>query len=157
LEGHSTGCQKITYFKYKTQDKRIIGLIEIAPADDVAAVKKILGNRYEEGVTIAKKMVSDKKGSDVVPEWMQFYPLLCAKTFLTVADPTSTSGKIFYYGGNLDEIKGVECPIFVVFGSNDEYQANPQEKLTILERSVMNCTTKMFMGPIIGSSAMRIN
>src|SRR4030042_6917217 len=34
LQGHSLGCQKITFYQYKTKDKRIKGLILLAPVDD---------------------------------------------------------------------------------------------------------------------------
>lgn len=144
LEGHSTGCQKITYYKFKTHDKRVKGLIELSPADDIAVVKKLLGDKYEKALKLAKKMVKEGKGDNPVPRWMSFYPLLSAKTYLNVSDPKSSSGRIFDYSGKLKEIKNIDCPVLVVFGSKDKYQINPQEKLRILKRNIKNCGTKLF-------------
>ncbi len=145
LQGHSTGCQKITYFKFKTKDKRIQSLIELSPVDDVAFVKKLLGNKYRKALNIAKKMVKEGKGGKAVPKWMRFYPLLSAKTFLSVSDSKSSSGKIFDYSGELKEIKNIGCPVLAISGSKDEYQTNPQEKLQTLKKHVKNCGTKIFI------------
>lgn len=143
LEGHSTGCQKITYYESKTRDKKIKGLIELSPADDVAVSKILLGDKYSKAIEIAKKMVKEGKDTEPVPEWMSFYPLLSAKTFLTITDPESSSGRIFYYSGGLKEIKNVNCPVLVIFGSEDKYEASPQKKLQILKNKVKNCSVKL--------------
>lgn len=143
LQGHSLGCQKITFYKYKTRDRRVKGLIELAPVDDIGYVKRALGSRYEESLRIAKEMVANGKENETVPNWMAFYPSLSAKMFLNVADPESPSGRIFDYSGSLKEIKSVDCPILAIFGSKDEYQSNSNEKLKILEKNVKNCNTQL--------------
>jgi alpha-beta hydrolase superfamily lysophospholipase len=145
LQGHSTGCQKATYYKFKTKNKKVCGLVELSPADDVAYVKKLLGGKYREALNIAKKMVSSGKSGEPVPAWMAFYPSLSAKTFLNIADPKSVSAKIFDYIGELKEIKNVECPVLAISGSRDEYQDNPEGKLEILKNQVANCSTKFMI------------
>jgi pimeloyl-ACP methyl ester carboxylesterase len=141
LQGHSLGCQKITFYKYKTKDDRVKGLIELAPVDDVEYVKRILGSRYEESLKIAKEMIEKGKVNEPVPKWMEFYPLLTIRKFLDVADPETYSGRIFDYSGKLEEIKNVNCQILAVFGSKDEYQLAPEEKLETLKKNVKNCDT----------------
>lgn len=139
LQGHSLGCQKITFYKYKTEDERVKGLILLAPVDDVAFTKKQLKNKYKKSLDIAREMVKNGKGDDLVSKWMAFYPLLNARMFLNVADPESSSGRIFDYARSLKEIKSISCPKLAVFGSNDEYQSNPGEKLEILKKNVKDC------------------
>lgn len=73
---------------------------------------------------------------------MEFYPLLSASRFLEVADPSVLQGRIFYYPGELKEIKSIPLPISAVFGSKDEYQSNPNEKLKILKKNIENCEAK---------------
>ncbi len=143
LEGHSLGCQKTTFYQYKTKDKRIKGLILLAPVDDLGFTRKLLKNKYKKSLDIANKMVENGKGDEPVPKWMAFYPLLNAKMFLSVADPTSFSGRIFDYSGELTEIKNVNCPVLAVFGSKDEYQSNSGEKLKILKENIKNCEIKL--------------
>jgi len=143
LQGHSLGCQKATFYKYKTKDKRIKGLILLAPVDDVAFTKSALKDKYKKALKTARAMVKKGKGNNPVPRWMAFYPLLDASMFLNVADPESASGRIFDFSGKLKEIKNVNCPILVTFGSKDNYQAKPEEKLKILRESVEGCNVKL--------------
>ena len=141
LQGHSSGCQKITYYKYKTHDKRVKALIELAPADDIAVAKMILKDKYEKALKIAKNMQKKGQNTKTVPEWMQFYPLFNVRMFLSVADPDSSSGRIFDYPGKLKEIKSAKCPVLAIFGSKDRYEPKPAEKLKILKNNVKDCDT----------------
>ncbi len=142
LQGHSLGCQKITFYQYRNEDKRIRGLILLAPVDDVNFTRKKLGDKYQEAIITAKKLV-EKDRQSPVPEWMAFYPMLTAEMFLNVADPQSKSGRIFDYYGDMREIKKVGCPVLVIFGSKDEYQDNAVDKLKILQENVKDCNTKV--------------
>lgn len=146
LQGHSLGCQKITYYQYRTKDKRVKALVLLAPVDDTGFVKRDLGKKYKKALGVAKEMVKKGKSNKPVPEWMAFYPLLNASMFLNIADTKSASGKLFDYSGNLKEIKSINCPKLALFGSKDEYQDNPSEKLKILKREVKNCNTKLIKG-----------
>jgi pimeloyl-ACP methyl ester carboxylesterase len=143
LQGHSLGCQKTTFYLYKTRDKRIKGLVLLAPVDDLGFAKEELGKNYEKSLKIARKMIKDNKADKPVPELMSFYPLLSADMFLNVADPASLSGRLFNYAGELKEVQSISCPTFAVFGSKDEYQLNSDEKLNILKRKIKNCSIKL--------------
>lgn len=143
LQGHSTGCQKITFYKYKTRDRRVKGLIELAPVDDVSLSKRLLGNKYEKSLKIAKEMVKKGKGDEPVPKWMSFAVLLSAKRYLNIADPESPQGRLFDYSGKLKEMKNVGCPVLAVFGSKDKYEFKPQEKLKILKKNVKDCDIRL--------------
>jgi pimeloyl-ACP methyl ester carboxylesterase len=143
LEGHSLGCQKITYYKYKTQDKRVKALVELAPVDDVGYSKRALGSRYEESLRVAKEMIENGKGNEPVPKWMEFYPLLSAKRFLDIADSKTSGGRVFDYSGELEEIKDADCPILAVFGSKDDYEVKAGEMLEVLKKSVKNCDVRL--------------
>jgi pimeloyl-ACP methyl ester carboxylesterase len=146
LDGHSLGCQKVTYYKHKTRDQRVSGLILLAPVDDVAFSKNTLKAKYNESINIARKMVESGKGDDAVQKWMAFYDFLSANMFLNVADPESDSGRLFDFSGDLKEIKDVACPVLAIFGSEDEYQSDPEDKLKLLSREVKNCNIKLIRG-----------
>lgn len=115
----------------------------MAPVDDLGFTKKLLKNKYKKSLDIARRMVKNGEGDKPVPKWMAFYPLLNAKMFLSVADPKSSSGRIFDYSGELTEIKNINCPVLAVFGSKDEYQSNPGEKLKILKENIKDCDIKL--------------
>ena len=144
LQGHSLGCQKIVYFQNNKKDNRVKGLILSAPVNDAEFVsKKLLDkSKYEKSIKIAKEMIQNGKGQDAVPDWMQFYPLLSANMFIQVSDPNSTSGRILDYSGELIELKNIEMPILAIFGSEDDYQVEPAEKLELLKNTI-KCTVSL--------------
>jgi alpha/beta superfamily hydrolase len=98
-----------------------------------------------EALSIARKMVRENKDNETVPKWMEIFPLLSANTFLSIADPESSSGRIFDYSGKLKEIKYLNCPMLVISGSKDEYQDNPQEKLEILNKQARKCSVRILL------------
>ena len=140
LQGHSLGCQKIIYYQYNKKDKRVKGLILIAPVNDVEFVSKKLFNKskYENSLKTAKDMIREGKAQDPVPKWMQYYPMLSANMFLQVSDPNSTSGRILDYSGKLTELKDIRVPILAIFGSKDDFQIQPEDKLHIIQ-NVTGC------------------
>jgi pimeloyl-ACP methyl ester carboxylesterase len=144
LEGHSSGCQKITHYLSKTRDRRVRGLVELSPADDCEVSRKILGKRYDEAVGIARQMVSDGRAAEPVPEWMAFYPMLSARTFLGVADPKSASCRIFDYEGGLSELGAVSRPVFVALAGKDQYIPNPAQKAKILQNAFKDCEVSLY-------------
>ncbi len=149
LQGHSTGCQKITLYQYRTRDKRVKGLIELAPVDDAALVKRLLGKKYEKSLKIVKSMIKEGKDEWPIPKWISFtnsygkIVMLTAKRYLDIADPQTLGGRLFDYSGKLKEIKNIGCPVLAIFGSKDEYEYKPEEKLKILMMNVKNCDIKL--------------
>lgn len=143
LQGHSLGCQKALFYDNKTKDKRINGLVLLAPVDDISFTKRELKDRYEEGLKIAREMAKEGRDYKPVPEWMAFYPCLNGDMFLSVADPDSNSGKLFNYPGQLEAVKSINCQALVIFGSEDDYQADPEDKLRILKENIKNCDIKL--------------
>lgn len=143
LQGHSLGCQKITFYQNKTRDKRIKGLILLAPVDDVGFTKELLKDKYQKSLNVARKMVEDGRSDEAVSKEMAFYPLLSARMFLNVASPTSSSGRIFNYSGALKEIKSIACPKLAIFDTEDKYQSNPNGKLKILKDNLKNCRIQL--------------
>jgi dipeptidyl aminopeptidase/acylaminoacyl peptidase len=45
----------------------------------------------------------------------------------------------------LEEAKSIKCPMFIIFGSEDDYQSNPAEKLDILKNNI-KCDLKLIEG-----------
>lgn len=130
LAGHSTGCQKVTYYQYKKNNRRVIGLLLLAPADDYSVHKMELGRRFNAVIRICKALVKEGKGNDLdrrVP-WY-FSP----RRFLSVGDLKRVEARIFYYDGRMREFSKIRTPICAVFGSKEEYAYKPvREYLEIL-------------------------
>jgi len=132
LAGHSTGCQKVTYYQYKKRNRSVIGLLLLAPADDYAIYRTDLGRRFGRTVMFAKKLVRQGKGKEptkLLP-W-HFSP----RRFLSAADLRNVEGRIFDYDGALREFSSITTPICAVFGKKEEYAAKPVlEYLKILRK-----------------------
>ena len=136
LEGHSLGCQKSAFYQYTTHDERVKGLIMLAPVDDIAYVKRLLGKKYDEQLELVRKMIKDGKGEEQVPQEMAFCPMLNARKYIDIADPTTIHGKIMDYSGDLKELKQIKVPVLAIFGSKDDYEKEPKKTLNFLENAL---------------------
>jgi pimeloyl-ACP methyl ester carboxylesterase len=131
LSGHSTGCQKITYYQYKSSNSNVKGLILLAPGSDYDANKKNLGRRFNSTIDMCKRLVRQGKGKtlDVVPSG------LSAKRFLSAVDLSNVEARLFDYNGPLKEIRDIKAPVLAIFGSKEESALRPvKEYMEILER-----------------------
>jgi len=132
LIGHSTGCQKITYYQAVRQDKRIVALINLAPGDDYAIWRREAGSKANYWLKKAHQLVRDRKGDTLLPSICLGFS---ARRFLSVADPAQLESKIFNYAGSLTHFRKVRCPVLVLFGSEEQYACIPVEEMgAILEK-----------------------
>ncbi len=136
LEGHSTGCQKITYYQYKKRDKRVKALILSAPADDYNLEKHAFGNNFGRAVKLANRLY--KKNRDTfMPESYYAAKGFSAGRFLSFSDLRFVEARIFNYESKrLIEFHSVKKPVLVIFGSKEEYALKPvSEYMKILEKN----------------------
>ena len=144
LAGHSTGCQKIAYYQYRRKSRDVKGLILLAPADDYAIHKKVLGKNFGKAVAFSKSMAKRGLGNDPSPEIPSHFS---PNRFLSFADPKNPESRIFNYEGNLREFAGIGVPICAVFGSKEEYAAKPVlQYLRILKART---SSKSYTGVIV--------
>ncbi|MCK5473885.1 MAG: alpha/beta hydrolase [Candidatus Aenigmarchaeota archaeon] len=133
LEGHSLGCQKIAYYRSETKDKRVKKMVFLAPVNDIAYVKRVLGEKYNEFLNIAKKLKNEGKGNELIPKEMAFYPMMTVDKYLDFVDPTTEHGKVLDYSGSLKCLKKINCPSLAIFGSDDDYEDQPEKTLSFLK------------------------
>jgi pimeloyl-ACP methyl ester carboxylesterase len=122
LAGHSTGCQKVTYYQYKKMSRKIMGILLLAPADDYAIQRKELGKRFDSAVKLCRKLIREGKGNEpsrLVPS--HYSP----RRFLSVADLKNVEARLFDYGGPLREFSRITAPVCAVFGRKEEYATMP--------------------------------
>ena len=125
LQGHSTGCQKATYYMYKTKDRQVSAIILLAPADDYNVAKKQLKKKWKFAVNFAKKMLK-KKSRDLMPAKMIIGERLSAWRFLSTNDLANVEARIFNYeSGKFKEFSSMTLPVMAVFGSKEEYKTKP--------------------------------
>lgn len=125
LAGHSTGCQKVTYYQSGRMDKSVKGILLLAPADDRAIQKKGLGRKFDSTVRRAKTLIRQGRGDDPTGQmpW-HFSP----KRFLSLVDTKNVEARLFDYDGPMDEFSRINTQICAVFGSKEEYASKPVTK-----------------------------
>ncbi len=135
LCGHSTGCQKSLYYALEKENDNIIGLILLAPCDDIAIYKNKLKDDFERTLKLARRKYESETFQEV-PE----FDLLCARRFYDLLNDDSIEGNLFNYENELDHIKKIKCPILALFGSEEEFAINcsPKEMLEKIKKHYSN-------------------
>ncbi|MBI5397947.1 DUF1749 domain-containing protein [Candidatus Woesearchaeota archaeon] len=144
LCGHSTGCQKITFYQYKTKDASVAGLILLAPADDYNMQRKSLGRKWKSVVNLCRVMVKQGKGDETRKEIPGRFS---ARRYLSIADLQRVESRIFNYNGRLREFSKITVPVFAVFGSKEQYADRPVKEY--LDRLQKMTRSKQFDAAII--------
>jgi pimeloyl-ACP methyl ester carboxylesterase len=130
LAGHSTGCQKIAYYQYKTKDSSVRALVLLAPADDYNVDRKELGKNLKRIFALSNKLVKQKKGDTMIENALGF----SAQRLQSVINLDRVEARLFNYNGGLKEFSSIKVPILAIFGSKEEYKTKPVERcLKILE------------------------
>lgn len=135
LAGHSTGCQKITYYQYKKKDNSVKALILLAPADDYNLNKRTLGRKYKKTMRFIRGNYPKNKDKLIPSTYIsQDYSF---SRFLSFADLRFPEARIFNYDSNkLKEFSSVKEPILAIFGSKEEHALKPVKKyMEILQKN----------------------
>lgn len=130
LCGHSTGCQKALYYQYKTQDRRVAGLVLLGPADDYNGYRKEFGKNFGKVLAKCRRLIKEGKGNTQLPEASWF----SASRMVSLIDQKNVESRLLDYNGKLAEFSKIKIPILAVFGSEEEHRLMPVEKyLEILD------------------------
>ena len=130
LCGHSTGCQKVTYYQYKTKDRRVKGLVLVAPLDDYNMYRIMLGRVFAKAAAACAKMIKSGKGDQPAPRGGGF----SAQRLDSIINPKRIESRLFNYDTKLKEFGSIRTPILAVLGDREENVAKAvEEYLSILE------------------------
>lgn len=126
LVGHSTGCQKITYYQARRRDAGVKALVLAGPADDHAIARRDLGSRYPRWIARARRLIREGQGDTLLVDG---HTLFGARRFLSAADPKKTEAALFDYQGRMHHFRRVRIPIMVLFGADEEYACMPIDSM----------------------------
>jgi len=121
LMGHSHGALKTAYYAaHNPDDPRIIGLILLSPSDDVGLQKQAIGNRYDEALQLAERMINDGHENDLMPGWAYGQPASAAM-YVDMFSPGSDLA-IFRFdepSEGFTLLQQINVPTLSIFGSDD--------------------------------------
>ena len=134
LLGHSTGCQKITYYQARRRHPQVAALVLAAIGDDYAIARRDLGRRYDAQVARAHALVKAGRGETIMAAkgCMGF----AAHRFLSVADPAQAEAEIFNMDGKLSTFRRISCPTLAVLPAQEEFACLPVEEMSARLRAV---------------------
>lgn len=146
LAGHSTGCQKITYYAHVTGGARVKGLILLAPLSDWAGERT--KPKLRSAVATAKRMMKAGKSHELLPHdaWWHYAD---AQRFLSLYTPESTE-EIFSYAQPDKKPKvyaSVTLPVLALFAGADEYADRAAESM--VEWFTKHSRSKRFAAQIV--------
>lgn len=140
LQGESAGPLKTVFYQHQTQDKRVRRIVLISPVDHIGLQKEAIGNKYDEAIYIARRMIENGKADELMPR--VYCPLwefsISAKTYINAFGPETKSGIFSFHDPNarFEEIATIKCPILVTFGTVREAVVDDkvEEALSIIKR-----------------------
>lgn len=123
LLGHSTGCQKITYYHSLRRAPDVVALVLAAIGDDYAIARRDLGPRYAYWIRTARRLVKAGRGHTILTGkgCLGF----SARRFLSVADPAQLEARLFNMDGPMREFASIRTPTLVVLPAREEYACIP--------------------------------
>jgi alpha-beta hydrolase superfamily lysophospholipase len=133
LSGHSTGCQKITYYQTQIQNKSVKALILLAPGDDLNMEKRDLGNKFQQVLKSAKQKINTK-----LLFGTRDFGLLSAKRFYNLFKKTSIEGNLFNYTKKLEHLNQIKIPVLSLIGSEDPYFLDNQKAANNIKENLKN-------------------
>jgi len=131
LAGHSTGCQKSVYYGSKKSDRRVKGLILLAPMSDYSiAVMADKNGKLNRAVKIAIGMARAGKKHDLMSRNI-CGDVIDAQRFLSLYTPDSAE-EIFSYAQpkkNSFVLKKIKLPMLIMLAEKDEYGDRPAKNI----------------------------
>ena len=145
IAGHSTGCQKAAYYQSKKKDRKVKGIILIAPADDYNSAR-MEGKRFDMMYRYARRRY--KKEPDAMMPYRMGYSIESPSRFMSRVDSHFIESRIFNYElKRLREFNSIKVPILAVFGSREKYVPRAVEECLGILRD--NSSTGKFIGMVI--------
>lgn len=147
IMGHSLGCNKILLWeKQKTSDIKSVAFLSLVNLSEQYKVS-VGEDAYEKAILCAKNRQLKGRELDELPKFFYFKPIN-AKVFLELFDSNSELNCIFReYSNENGKLLGLNMPVFVRYGTNDEISTDVIEDIRKL-----NCNNKISLGYISGAN-----
>lgn len=129
LSGHSLGGPKVAYYISATNDRRLKSLIFLSPADMVGLAK--MDKDYEIDMKMAKDMIAQSKGQEIMPKLIWGESYLTANTYMDLSDEKSKVAIFNFYNpkDKLDVLSKISVPTITIMGKKDGALSIPVEQL----------------------------
>lgn len=152
LEGHSYGCNKVSYYYSKKKDEGINKIILLAPCDIPQESMKFLSKEeYEKAKSESTKLVNEGKGNELIDFSVNANGVISASTYYNDFLPNGENDFIKYIDGSNGKseiLNNIDVPVLVIFGDIDECVLT-QDIETVkgyLNNNIKNCNIQVIKG-----------
>ncbi|HEY8241269.1 MAG TPA: alpha/beta fold hydrolase [Kiritimatiellia bacterium] len=144
LMGHSTGCQKVTYYQAVRKNLAVKALILGSIGDDMAISRRRLKRGYDGWIRHARKLVARGRGNLILPPACMGFS---AARFLSCADPRHLEAQLLNFDGAFTYFRRIRKPVLVLMGDAEEHACIPVEEM--IERLRRVTRARRFDGMVI--------
>ncbi len=143
MQGHSHGALKAAYYLSKGDVRGVDGLVLLSPSDDFGKQRTYLGDGFDEALALARGLMEDGKGLDLLPPGIFHYPI-SAQSYFDIFRPGSPLA-LFNVSrtdrSEFPELAKIAVPVLVLVGSVDEaFLGGPHEFLDAARQLLPNAT-----------------
>ncbi len=124
LQGHSYGCNKVSYYYTKRKNENIKSLILLSPCDMPNLAKKFLEkNEYDEAKKQSTKLTQENKEDSLIPFSFFATNYISAKTFYYDLLPNGENDFFRYREKSTKSkiLNEISIPVLAIFGETDSY------------------------------------
>ncbi len=143
LSGHSLGGPKVAYYVSTTKDRRLKSVIFLSPADMVGLAK--LDKDYAVDIKMAKEMIAQGKGKEIMPKIIWGEGHLTADTYMDLSDDKSKVA-IFNFYNSKDKfyvLSTISIPAMTIMGRKDGALSIPIEQTMEIIKKVMTSSKRV--------------
>lgn len=143
LIGHSTGCQKVTYYLSKKNKDLVKAVVLLAPISDYAGVGMLNAEEYKRALKSARSLVKAGKPHALLSEFV-WSKTIDAQRFISLYTSNSIEEIFNYSSGKKSKIlTKVKVPILAVLAESDQYADRPAQDITNWLQSHFNNKRKL--------------
>lgn len=152
LEGHSYGCNKVSYYYSKKKDKSIKKMVLLAPCDIPRICVKFLSEEeYKTAQRESTRLINEGKEDELIDFSVNANGKISAGTYYNDFLPNGENDFIRYVdgeSGRSEVLNSVDIPTLVIFGNIDECVLS-QDIETIqdyLNNNIKDCNVQIIKG-----------
>jgi alpha-beta hydrolase superfamily lysophospholipase len=120
LQGHSQGASKIVYFLSQDSRPEITSMVLMSPADPSGLLRKYAPERFKWNLELAKEMVVQGKGEQLLPDKIRDWYYISAKTFVNEMGGKDVDIFPIFDNGDFGKLESIDLPALVIYGENED-------------------------------------
>lgn len=128
LQGHSQGAAKIIYFLNKNLLPEIIATVLMSPADASGLLRKYAPEKFVHDLELAKKMIADGRGEELLPKKIRNWYYISAKTYANEMGGKDADIFPIFDNGDFRKLESAKIPILAFYGENEDTLINSAQK-----------------------------